>query len=236
MEEKNYKKKLNTQIASSVKLLGKVNIGENVIIHDFVTIYPEVIIKKDTEIFEGAVIGKPPKSTISFSRKISSKKIITEIGKECIISSNAIIYNNVKIGDNTLIGDNASIREQCIIGNECIVGRNVTLNYNVHVGNSTKILDGSVITGNMNIGNNVFISALVATTNDNNMGSKGYDDNFVKGPIIEDNVAIGAGANILPSIKIGEGSIVGAGAVVTKNVPKKKLVMGIPAKIIRNLE
>ena len=148
----------------------------------------------------------------------------------------SVIYNDVKIGDNTLIGDNASIREQCRIGNNCIIGRNVTLNYNVLVGDSTKILDGSVITGNMKIGDNVFISALVATTNDNNIGKLGYDESFIKGPVIEDNVSIGAGANILPSIKIGENSIVGAGAVVTKDVPPKKLVIGIPAKIVRNLK
>ena len=207
--KKNEYKKVGTQISSSVKFLGNVTIGKNVIIHDFVTIYPEVIIKDGTEIFEGAVIGKPPKSTISFSRKISSENIITTIAEKCIISPNVIIYNNVKIGNNTLIGDNASIREQCNIGKECIIGRNVTLNYNVLIGDSTKILDGSVITGNMTIGNNVFISALVATTNDNYMGVKGYDETFVKGPIIEDYVAIGAGANILPEIKIGEGSIVG---------------------------
>jgi acetyltransferase-like isoleucine patch superfamily enzyme len=230
------KNERDTQISSSAKFLGDVTIGENVIIHDFVTIYPEVIIKDNTEIFEGAVIGKPPKRTISFSRKISSNKVVTIIGEECIISPNAIIYNNVEIGNHNLIGDNTSIREQCIIGNECIIGRNVTLNYNVLVGNSTRILDGSVITGNMIIGNNVFISASVATANDNKMGKKDYEDDLMKGPIIEDNVAIGVGAIILPSIRIGEGSIVGAGAVVTKDVPKKRLIMGVPAKIIRKLD
>ena len=67
-------------------------------------------------------------------------------------------------------------------------------------------------------------------------GKKGYKEDIIKGPIIEDNVAIGIGAIILPSIRIGEGSIVGAGAVVTKDVPKKRLIMGVPAKIIRSLD
>ena len=88
----------------------------------------------------------------------------------------------------------------------------------------------------MQIGSHVFISALVATTNDNYLGQKGYDEAFVKGPIIEDNVGIGAGANILPGVRIGTGSIVAAGAVVTKDIPPKKLVMGIPARIVRDLK
>lgn len=54
----------------------------------------------------------------------------------------------------------------------------------------------------MIIGNNVFISVLVSTTNDNNIGAKGYDESFVKGPIIEDNVLIGAGANILQELNL----------------------------------
>ena len=87
----------------------------------------------------------------------------------------------------------------------------------------------------MVIGDDVFISVLVATTNDNNIGLQGYDEEKVVGPTIEDGVAIGAGANILPGVIVGEGAIVGAGAVVTKNVPKRTLVVGIPAKAVREL-
>ena len=159
-----------------------------------------------------------------------SKKNVTTIGEDCIISPNTIIYNNVEIGNNNLIGDNTSIREQCIIGNECIIGRNVTLNYNVLVGDSTKILDGSVITGNMIIGSNVFISASVATANDNNMGKKGYKEDMIKGPIIEDNVAIGVGAIILPSIRIGEGFDCRGWCSSYKRCTKKKIDYGCSSK------
>jgi acetyltransferase-like isoleucine patch superfamily enzyme len=107
--------------------------------------------------------------------------------------------------------------------------------YNVTVGDHTKIMESTNITGNMKIGSHVFISALVSTTNDNSMGALGYDDNKNNKPNIEDNVAIGADANILPGKIVGRGSVVGAGAVVTKDVPPKKLVMGIPARIIKDL-
>ena len=92
------------------------------------------------------------------------------------------------------------------------------------------------LTGNMIVGNNVFLSVQVSTSNDNNIGSKGYNEALIKGPTIEDNVLIGAGANILPGVTLGEYSIIGASALVTKDVPSRKVVMGIPAKIVRNVE
>ena len=91
-------------------------------------------------------------------------------------------------------------------------------------------MDNSHITGNAIIGNNVFISVLVSTTNDNNMGLNGYNDSVI-GPVIKDNACIGAGASILPNVVIGEGAIVGSGSVVTKNVADYALVMGVPATV-----
>jgi len=226
----------SAKISSTVKILGDVSIGENAVIHDFVTVYPKVIIEDSVEIFEGAVLGKPPIAARALARKVSSELKTTKIGRESAISPHAVIYTDVEIGEGTLIGDNASIREQCRIGKNCIIGRNVTIYYNTKIGDFTKIMDSTNITGNMQIGSHVFISNLVSTSNDNNLGSKGYDEAFVKGPIIEDYVGIGAGANILPGVRIGTGSIVAAGAVVTKDVPPKKLVMGIPARIVKDLE
>ena len=223
-------------IATTVKILGDVSIGQNVVIHDFVTIYPKVILEESIEIFEGAVIGRPPKGAKAVSREVSSDIKPTIIGRYSVISPHSVIYTDVEIGEGTLMGDNASIREQCRIGKNCIISRHVSINYNTIIGDFTKIMDNTHITGNMEIGSQVFISVLVATTNDSSMGLKGYDEGFIKGPFIEDYVAIGAGANILPGVRIGTGSIVGAGAVVTKDVPPKKLVMGIPARIVKDLE
>jgi len=223
------------KIAPTVRILGEAYIGKDVVIHDFVTIYPNVVIEDNVEIFECAVIGKPPKGTKAIARDVSGKSGTTRIGKDCVISPHTVIYSDVELGESTLVGDGASIREQCRIGKLCIIGRNVTVYYNTVIGDFTKIMDSTNITGNAKIGSHVFISTLVATTNDNEIGLLGYGDHVV-GPTIGDNVAIGAGANILPAVNIGYGAIVGAGAVVTKDVPPKKLVMGIPARVVRDLE
>lgn len=97
-------------------------------------------------------------------------------------------------------------------------------------------MDGTHIAGNVTIGSHVYISTLIATTNDNQFGARGYDESFIKGPIIEDYVSVGSGVNILPGVRIEKGSIVGVGAVVTKNMPSNKLVLGVPARIVRDLK
>lgn len=147
-----------------------------------------------------------------------------------------VLYTGTQIGNNNLFGDFCSIREECIVGNNCIISRNVSVNYNTIIGNYTKIMDNTHITGNMKIGNHVFISVMVATTNDNTMGRQEYNADHVKGAVIDDGVTIGAAANILPGVKIGRNVIVGASALVTKDVPENKVVMGVPAKIIRDVK
>lgn len=223
------------RIAPTVRILGDVSIGKGAVIHDFVTLYPKVVIGNNVEIFEGSIIGRPPRGTKAGSRAVPPEMRPTRIGDGCVISSHAIVYTDVEIGGETLVGDGASILDGCRIGSHCIIGRSVTMYYNVTIGDHTKIMDSTNITGNMKIGSHVFISALVSTTNDNSMGALGYDDNKIVGPTIEDYASIGAGANILPGRVVGHGSVVGAGAVVTKDVPPQKLVMGIPAKVIRDV-
>jgi acetyltransferase-like isoleucine patch superfamily enzyme len=97
-------------------------------------------------------------------------------------------------------------------------------------------MDLTHITGNCTIGNDVFISANVASANDNAIGRLPYDEERVVGHTIEDGAAIGLGAILLPGVTIGRGAVVGAGAVVTKDVDADTLVMGIPARFVRRLD
>jgi acetyltransferase-like isoleucine patch superfamily enzyme len=213
-----------------------VTIGDNVIIHSGSKIENNVVIGDNVEIFPNSYVGKRPKNPGCLSRELSFVEN-TVIGENTMIGPNATIYIDVSIGKNCLIGDGSSIREQVKIGNFSVIGRNSTVNYNTVIGDNVKIMDLTVITGNCTIGNDVFISCLVATTNDKKIGkSKEFNDKNIKGPVIHDNVAIGAGANILHETTIGSGSIVAAGSIVTKDIPNKVLVMGTPAKIIKNIE
>jgi acetyltransferase-like isoleucine patch superfamily enzyme len=234
-EEKMKKISPNASVADTVIIHDNVEIGDDVIIHDYVVIYPNTIIKKGTEIFDHCVLGKLPASPGITSRKIKEDLDGLVVGEHCILCPGVVLYTGSKIGNRNLLGDFCSIREECTIGDRCIISRNVSVNYNTIIGNDTKIMDNTHITGNMKIGNHVFISALVATTNDNTMGRTEYHEDDVRGATIEDYVTIGAAANILPGVHIGENAMVGASALVSKDVPANKVVMGIPARIVRDV-
>ena len=75
----------------------------------------------------------------------------------------------------------------------------------------------------------------VASTNDNTMGRNEDAAEHLSGPVVEDYATIGAGAGLLPGVVVGKNSIVGAGALVTKDVPADKVVMGVPAKVVRDV-
>ena len=211
-----------------------VSIGKGVHIYPHVVISEGCIIGENTRIYPGTFIGKAPDGAGALARTPHFSQNLS-IGSNSAIGPNAVIYYDVKIGDYTLVGDGASIREQCVIGSRDIISRYTTVSYNTSIGDNTKVMDGTYITGNAKVGKNVFIAMLVSTSNDNNFIKREYSEENL-GPMIEDNVSIGVGATILPGLKLGNGSLIGAGSVVTKDVPERAVVMGIPAKIVRYLD
>jgi acetyltransferase-like isoleucine patch superfamily enzyme len=103
------------------------------------------------------------------------------------------------------------------------------------VGALTKIQADAYITAYSTLEENVFIAPCVVTTNDNFMGRTEKRRELVKGPTIRRGARVGGGAVLLPAVEIGEEAFVGAGAVVTKDVPPRKLVVGSPARVLREV-
>jgi len=221
----------NVKIMEFAVVRDGVRIGSNVVIHPFVVIESGVVIGDNVEIFPGTYIGKVPKGAALARKPEFEERVV--IGENCSLGPNAVIYYDVEIGANTLLGDGASVRDKCRIGSNCILSRYVTVNYATTIGNNTKIMDSTHITGKCHIGDNVFISLLVGSTNDNAIGKLGYDETRVIGPTIEDGVAIGGVAMLMPAITIHKNAVVGAGSVVTKDVPAGAVVMGSPAVVKR---
>ena len=221
-------------ISKSAVIHDNVEINDDVIIHDNVVIYPNTIIDKGTEIFAGAILGRIPKPNRTISREINPNLSPLEIGEDCIIGANSVLYTGTRIGRNVLLGDLCWIREECFIDDFVIIGSGTTLQYYVRIGKRTRIYGSCNIAGNCVLEEDVFLGPHVVLTNDKALGRKGYNKDIV-GATVRRGAAIGGNATLLPGIIIGEDSIVGAGAVVTKDVPSGKLVMGNPARIVKDV-
>jgi len=127
----------------------------------------------------------------------------------------------------------ASIRENNVVGNNVIIGRLVMIEYFTKIGDNVKIQTGSHITGDSVVEDWVFFGDEVSTANDNTMGRGTSADH--KGFTAKRGARIGSNATLLPGVVIGENAIVAAGSVVTRDVPDKKIVMGVPARIVRDV-
>jgi acetyltransferase-like isoleucine patch superfamily enzyme len=189
----------------------------------------------NVRIDDNAIIGKyPMRASLSIFKEDSSL-CPTKIGNNCLIGANTVIYVGSSISNNALIADLASIRENTTIGEYTIVGRGVTVENYVKIGKRCKLESECYITAYSEIEDYVFIAPGVVTSNDNYLGRTEERFNHFKGVTIRKGGRIGANAVILPGTTIGEDALVAAGSVVTKDVPPRKIVMGSPARIIRDV-
>lgn len=139
-----------------------------------------------------------------------------------------------KIGDKTRIWQFVVVLSGANIGEDCNICSHVLIEGDVKLGDRVTVKSGVQLWNGLRIGNDVFIGPNVTFTNDKHPRSKVYPKAFPF-TVVEDGASIGAGAVILPSLKIGKGSMVAAGSVVTKDVLPFSLVVGNPARHIRFL-
>jgi acetyltransferase-like isoleucine patch superfamily enzyme len=145
-----------------------------------------------------------------------------------------VVVKDCQIGKNVKIIEPVNLYG-CSIKDECFIGPFVEIQKNVRIGEKTRIQSHSFICDGVTIGNHCFIGHGTMFTNDLYIDSSDFESWIKKETYVEDDVRIGSNATILP-VKIGRKSIIGAGAVVTKDIPPNCVVVGNPAKIIKYLE
>ncbi len=203
-------------------------------VHPSAIVYPGTVLGEGVQVLEHAVVGKQP--TLS-PRSTAKREPLPPavLGDGTIVSTGAIVFAGTTVGDRVILGDQSLVRERVTIGDDVVVGRGSLVENDTTIGAMTKIQADAYITAYSTLEEHVFIAPCVVTTNDNWMGRTEKRFGNIKGPTIRRGARIGGGAILCPGVEIGQDAFVGAGAVVTKDVPPRVVVVGSPARVLRDV-
>jgi len=203
-------------------------------IHPSAIVYPGTVLGEDVKVLENAVVGKQPSLS---PRSTASRDPFppTEVGVGTIVSTGAIVFAGSRIGARVVLGDQSCVRERVTVGDDVVLGRGSLIENDTTIGAMTRIQAEAYITAHSTLEEHVFIAPCVVTTNDNFMGRTERRHELMKGPTIRRGARVGGGAVLCPGVEIGEEAFVGAGAVVTKDVAPRTIVVGNPARVLREV-
>jgi acetyltransferase-like isoleucine patch superfamily enzyme len=197
-------------------------------------VHPGTVLGEGVRVLEYAVVGKQP---VLSPRSTARREELppARLGDGTVVSTGAVVFAGTQVGARVIVGDQACVRERCTIGDDVVIGRGSLVENDTTVGARTRIQAHAYVTAHSTVEEDVFVAPCVVTTNDNFMGRTERRHELMAGPTIRRGARIGGGAVLCPGIEVGEEAFVGAGAVVTKDVPARAVVVGNPARVIRDV-
>jgi acetyltransferase-like isoleucine patch superfamily enzyme len=225
----------NCRIGFGSRILGRVTIGDDVWIDANVTI------QGNAKIGDRVYVG--PNCTIGhFDRRELRRLLVggemhsvaqgrsVEIGNDCTIRQACVIYSSVKLGPHVEFGHNVMVREKVTIGERSLIGTGVIIDGECRIGRDVSIQTGVYISRQSKVGNRVFLGPRSVLLNDKYMMLK---KTKLAGPVVGEGSAIGGNSTLLPGVRVGKMAVVGAGSVVTHNVPDRTVYVGVPAEKLK---
>jgi acetyltransferase-like isoleucine patch superfamily enzyme len=184
---------------------------------------PLVMLGEGGVVDVGAILGYPAAR--------GKNTDVINIGKNARIRSGTVLYAGSKIGDNLQTGHNVVIREENEIGDDFAIWNNSVIDYGCKIGNHVKIHCNCYVAQFTVIEDGAFMAPGVTVANDLHPGCEKSAE-CMRGPHIKEGVQIGVNVTLVPMITIGEHSLIGAGSVVTKDIPPYSLAYGNPARVV----
>jgi UDP-2-acetamido-3-amino-2,3-dideoxy-glucuronate N-acetyltransferase len=196
-------------------------------------VYPGTQLGSDVRLGDGCVVGKPP---VLGARSSAPREepAAAQLGDGVSVGAGAVVLAGAVIGPGCVVGDQAHVRERASIGEGSVVGRGVSVENDVRVGARVRLQTNAYITSWSVVEDDVFVAPGVITTNDPTAGRR-QPGQELRGAVLRRACRIGAGAVLLPGVEVGEEALVAAGAVVTADVPARAVVMGVPARVVRDV-
>lgn len=222
----------------------RVSFGANVVVHDGaivgdgvafgsgVVVHPGVTIGAGCVVEDHVVLGKPPRLAGRSSAKGEVGRLL--LGERVTVCAGATVLAGATIGDGAIVGDQAFVRERTSVGPESVVGRGSAIDNDVVVGARVRIQTGVYMTAFSVIEDDVFVGPCAMTTNDDTMARHGGDYKL-RGATLRRACRVGGGVVLTPGVEVGEEAFVAAGALVTRNVRARAVVMGVPARVVHEV-
>jgi acetyltransferase-like isoleucine patch superfamily enzyme len=213
-------------------LADRVQVGEDVSFGAYVVVHDGTIIGNGCAIEDHVVLGKRPRLARHSSAHGELRAL--ELGARVTVCAGAVVLAAASIGDEAILGDQSYVRERATIGAGSVIGRGSVVDNDVRVGARVRVQTGVYLTAFTLVEDDVFVGPGVTTTNDDTMSRHG-DETPVRGATLRRACRVGGGAVLVPGVEIGEEAFVAAGAVVTRDVPARAVVMGVPARVVREV-
>jgi len=203
-------------------------------VHPTAIVYPGTVLGEGVKVLEHAVVGKQP---VLSPRSTAKREPLppAELGDGTVVSTGAIVFAGSQVGARVILGDQSCVRERVTIGDDVVLGRGSLVENDTTIGAMSRIQADAYITAYSTLEDHVFVAPCVVTTNDDFMGRTEQRLERIAGPTIRRGARIGGGAVLCPGVVIGEEAFVGAGAVVTRDVPDRTVVVGNPARVLREV-
>jgi acetyltransferase-like isoleucine patch superfamily enzyme len=150
------------------------------------------------------------------------------------VGTGAVVFAGTSIAAEAILGDQTFVRERSRIGEGSVIGRGSVVDNDVRVGARVRVQTNVYLTAFTVIEDDVFVGPGALTTNDDTMARHGPEEPIV-GAILRRACRVGGGAVLTPGVEVGEEAFVAAGSVVTRDVPARAVVMGVPARVVREV-
>jgi acetyltransferase-like isoleucine patch superfamily enzyme len=200
-------------------------------------VHPTAVVAPGTVLGDGcvveahAVLGKLPR----LAGRPTPELPPLVLGAGVTICAGAVVYAGTTIGDGVIVGDQAQVRERTMIGARTVVGRGAGVDNDVTIGARVSLQSQVYVTACSLVEDDVFIGPCAMTTNDDTM-NRHAPGRALRGATLRRACRVGGGAVLVPGVEVGEEAFVAAGAVVTRDVPARARVAGVPARPLPGAE
>jgi acetyltransferase-like isoleucine patch superfamily enzyme len=207
-------------------------IGAGTVVGAGTVIHPGTTLGSGCVVEDGVVLGKRPRLRPGSSA--AGEVAGLSVGDDATICCGAVVYAGATVGRAAIVGDQAQLRERATLGDRSVLGRGSTIDFGARVGRRVSIQTLVYVTAGSVVEDDVFIGPGVVTTNDHTMGRHPRGEPLA-GPVLRRGCRIGGGAVLTPGVIVGEEAFVAAGAVVTRDVAARRVVMGVPGRPVREV-